>query len=165
MHHDQYFASPVRFDCVADKDGNAAFREASTTGSDIPLEIGNIYVRSENHTQGPERSIALKIEELAFAGVAQTFAEFLNFVNGQNCAAKSDAKFKNETAAKGAFPEYGGHVPGFDNACKPTQDEFSNRKTKVVAPHFLVDVTLSGFNPGEKVSGYLLFELKKPIKS
>lgn len=164
MHHDQYFASPVRFDCVADKDGNATFKEAATTGSDIPLEIGNIYVRSENRGQGPERAIELKIEELAFAGVAQTFEEFLRFANGQNSAKKLDAKVKNETAAKGAFPDYDNCVPGFDYGCNPTQEGFSNRKTKVVAPHFLVDVTLSGFRPGEKVSGYLLLELKKPKK-
>lgn len=161
MHDDKYFASPVRFDCVADKDGKAAFKEAATTGSNIPLEISNIYVRPENRSQGPDRSIELRIGELSFSGVAQTFDEFLNFVNGLNSAAKSNANIKNETAAKGPFPDYGGCVPGFDYGCDSMQDGFANRKTKVVAPHFLVDVTLSGFNPGEKVSGYLLFELKK----
>jgi hypothetical protein len=162
MHHDQYFASPVRFDCVADKNGNAVFREAATTGSHVPLEIANIYVRSENRGQGPKRTIELRIEELIVSGGEQTFEEFLRFANAQIPATKSDAKIKNETTAKGAFPDYDSCVPGFDYGCEPTQKGFPNRKTKVVAPHFLVDVTLSGFAPGEKVSGYLLLELKKP---
>ena len=158
MSDRQYFASPVRFDCTADKNGNATFLEAVTTGGKDPLEVGKIYVKTRSPCQELERSIEVKIHELKVSDKEQTLDAFLRFTR------KQKLKIGKDSTTKGKFLDCDGCVPGFDFGCKSPQDGLPAPNPVVVAPHFLVNVTLEGFEPGDKVSGYMLLEVRKPRK-
>lgn len=158
MSDRQYFASPVRFDCTADKDGNATFVEAVTTGDKVALEAGKIYIKTSGLCQGLERSITVKIQGLKVSDKEQTLDEFLKFTR------KPKPKIGDESTTKGKFFDCDRCVPGFDFGCKSSQDGLPAPDPAVVAAHFRVDVMLRGFLPDDKVSGYLLLELRKPKK-
>jgi hypothetical protein len=156
MSDRQYFASPVRFDCIADKDGNASFLEAVTTGDKNALKVGKIYIKTQSPCQGSERSITVKIQELKVSDKEQTLDEFLKFTR------KPKPKIGEESTTKGKFFDCDRCVPGFDFGCKSPQDGLPAPDPPVVAAHFRVDATLKGFLPDDKVSGYLLLEIRKP---
>jgi len=156
MSDRQYFASPVRFDCIADKNGKATFVEAVTTGGKDKLEVGKIYVKTGSPCHGSKRSITVKIQGLQVSDKEQTLDEFLKFTRTPK------PKIGEESTTKGNFFDCDRCVPGFDFGCKLPQDGLSAPDPPVVAAHFRVDVTLKGFLPDDKVSGYLLVELKEP---
>jgi hypothetical protein len=158
MSDRQYFASPVRFDCTADKDGNATFIEAVTTGGKEALEVGKIYVKTLSLCQGKKRSITVKIQGLKVSDKEQTLDEFLKFTRGPK------PKIGKDSTTTGKFLDCDRCVPGFDFSCKSPQDGLPAPDPIVTAPHFLIDVTLEGFLPGDKVSGYMLLEVRKPKK-
>ena len=158
MSDRQYFASPVRFDCTADKDGKANFLEAVTSGDKVPLDAGKIYVKTGSPCQGSKRSITVKIQGLKVSDKEQTLDEFLKFTRTPK------PKIGEESTTKGNFYDCDRCVPGFDFGCKSPQDGLPAPDPVVTAPHFLVDATLEGFLPGDKISGYLLLELRKPKK-
>jgi hypothetical protein len=158
MSDRQYFASPVRFDCTADKDGNATFVEAVTTGGKVPLEVGKIYIKTQNPCHGSQRSITVKIQGLKVSDKEQTLDEFLKF------SRTPKPRIGEESTTKGNFFDCDSCVAGFDFGCKSPQDGLVAPDPPVVAAHFRVDITLKEFLPGDKVSGYLLLELRKPKK-
>jgi hypothetical protein len=171
----QHFASPVRFDCKVEKDGSARFHDAATTGGSKALEVGKIYLKTRNPSQGPNRNIKISVGELKLPAQGdgdQTFEKFSNYTRTRKLNPLDDpgVRNNNEMTVEGPFPSRDKCVPGFDYGCKSDQDGFllkrsskdPKRDPKVVAAHFLVDITLTGFSAGEKVSGYLLLELKDP---
>jgi hypothetical protein len=169
----RHFASPVRFDCKVDGKGNAEFHDAATTGGSEALEVGKIYLKTQNPSQGTNRRIEISVGELRLSSHGpQTFEKFLDYTRSRKLKPDDDPKVRNnnEITVEGPFLGRDSCVPGFDYGCKSDQDGFllkrsskdPNRDPKVVAAHFLVDIALSGFSPDEKVSGYLLLELKNP---
>ena len=165
MNNRQYFASPIPFDREADDNGRISFQELTTSGDNRPLEVGAIYVKSLNSGDGSGRMIEIEVGELKIPNSKeQTFEDFSNFARSKRRSSGrvSKQKMGNVLTVNGPFPSHDDCVPGFDHGCTPKQDGFSKRNTSVLAAHFSVYVTLSKFNPGERVSGYILLELKKP---
>jgi hypothetical protein len=165
MNNCQYFASPIPFDREADDNGKISFQELATSGDKEPLEVGAIYVKSLNFGEKSDRKIEIDVGELLIPeSEDQTFEDFSKFARAKrrNSDRVSDSRLGNVLKVNGPFPRHDECVPGFDFGCDPDQDGFLKRTTSVSAAHFSVFVTLSGFDPGERVSGYILLELKKP---
>lgn len=162
----QYFASPVRFAGKVDEHGRAEFHDAATSGGSEILEVGSIYVKTRNPSQGEDRRIEIGVGELKLnPHEDQTFEKFSNYARERKLKPHDDPAVRNDNkmTVEGPFPGRDSCVPGFDYGCESTQSGFLlGRASNVTAAHFLVDIALSGFSPGEKVSGYLLLELKKP---
>jgi hypothetical protein len=176
MNNRQYFASPIMFNCKADKAGVIGFQELATSGGEESFKVGEIYFRSKNFPQKAEqgakaskrasrdqklRDITIVVGELELSEGDQSFVGFLNYTraNRRNSGEKFPVTGKNKLTVYGDFPE-SACVPGFDYGCALKQHGFKEGRSKeVVAAHFYVDVTMRGFCPGESVSGSMLLEL------
>lgn len=167
MSSRQHYASPIRFDEIADDEGIVFFQETATTGDQIDLEVGKIYIKTQSPCQGIERFIDVKVYRLDLPGKELPLVEFLNYRRVQRRKKKPMKKPKIEIAGafenKPKFLDCDPCVPGFDFGCKKHQiGHPAPNNPKVRAAHFNVDVTLSGFCKGDRVSGYVLLEVNKP---
>ena len=165
MSSRQHYASPIRFDEIADDDGIVFFKETATTGDTIELEVGNIYIKTQSPCEGIERFIDVKVYRLDLPGKEQPLVEFLKYRRAQRSKKKPIKKPKIKIAGVVAhgpkFLDCDPCVPGFDFGCKKPQIGHPAPNPKVRGAHFKVDVTLSGFCKGERVSGYILLEVNK----
>jgi hypothetical protein len=164
MSSRKHYASPIRFDEIADDEGIVFFQETATTGDKIELEVGNIYVQTQSPCRGTKRFIDVKVSKLNIPEKEQPLLDFLDYRRGQRGTGKPIKKPKIEIKEnRPTFLDCDPCVPSFDFECgKPQEGYPAPNNPKVLGAHFILDVTLSGFSKGDRVSGYVLLEVKKP---
>jgi hypothetical protein len=165
MFQRKLFASPIKFDLRIADDGNAIFQELASTGGSEPLEVSSVYIKSLYNSSGDNPRVKVAIGEFVIPNAKeQTFAEFSKYsrTKRQYFLENPAEDSANRLTVEGSFSRQDDCVPGFDYGCNHIEPRLNIRSSKVIAAHFLVDVTLTGFYPKQRVIGYILLELMRP---
>ena len=168
------FASLIPFKDTADGNGEVFVEDTSTTGDNgrNPREVDSIYIKTEQFFK-KERTRHLNIELRLLTSndnsPIKTLEDFLeitrlgkpeiNKKSSDRMAAKADGAV-DTTTAEGEFIDCHVCVPGIDFNCEDKPQLGIVPKSNLVGAYFGIRAILSGYRPGDVVSGYIILGLK-----